>query len=307
MTMNKRNTKTIVTRVVTAQPNTMTKRKRNRNRGKKRRANGNRSYFADPFVSTLCDPEHILGVKWPGPTGVPTGTFQLTTDFIGSTLADGSFGVIVVPQSVNPGGPSIGNYATITASAAAYTWTGGTAFPGSTSAATIYDSFRVVSGCINLEHIGNTANDQGLAIGWWDIFNSNNQQNAPQTYGNAQITAANIAMSKAYSSSYPVRNGMCVRWRPADYSDSEFITPNPPAGVLVPLSMPVIGIVVTGAAPSVAIFKVRIVFNYEGIPGYDTTNFVNNTQASPPAASLERAAAWGRDMSDKITDRKSVV
>jgi len=250
------------------------------------------------FVATLEDPENVIGVKWPGPTGIPTGTFQLTTEYVDVTDAAGNYAIATIPQVVNTATGTFGYYIVgryATAGATSFTWGSSIAFNGSSSAGSIYDNFRVVSGCIKILNIGPTGTDQGLLIGGWDNFQSNNGTGAINTWGGLNIGTPGAMMSKSYTETIPLRNGMCVKWRPADYSDSEFIslTSNEV------MSMPLIWAGITGSNPGNSI-KIRVVFNYEGIAGSDTTNFIQTEGAPPPTSDLEGAAMWGRSLSDKI-------
>lgn len=137
--------------------------------------------------------------------------------------------------------------------------------------------------------------DQGLLIGWRDlIFTANASNSAPPP----NYTTANKLYSLGNNESYPLRNGVCVLWTPADYTDSVFLNTNAQS---TGESYPIIGIGLTGAQASTALLKIRIVFNYEGIAGNDTANFVDTTVMPPLQNTIEAAGQWGQIPTDKIT------
>jgi hypothetical protein len=254
-----------------------------------------------PFVATLQDPENVTGVKWPGPTAVPTGTFQLSYDGTITTDANGNYAGLVGPQ-ISAGTSNIGvlQAAASTTAGGNITWAAGpsTFFPSGASAGLIYDNFRVVSGCVKITYIGNTSTDAGLVTGWWDILNGIPSVANLITYGTQFVGSTSAVYSKAYSESWPLRNGLCNLWKPADYTDGAF---QPSLAVLaVTQSSPVLGFLINGATPSTALARIRIVFNYEGIPTSDTADFVSSTTNLGDINAPMEAAMWGQTVLDKI-------
>lgn len=249
------------------------------------------------YMRSLIDPEFTIGAKCPGPTGVPTGTYQLTSDFTASTDASGYYGLAVNPMVFYSSATAPGAYVPSTSTAGVATWAGNIYLGNATTAYNLYDSFRVVSGCLKVEYIGNTSVDSGLCVGFWDSPTIGaNTASALQTYMNTNYASTSTALSLAYNESYPLRHGQCITWRPLDYSDWDFVD-NGSAHVNCPL----IGFQIIGAPVSTACLKVRIIFNYEAVGRNDTLNLINmSTNPGESSDTIRQAATWGSSQSDKV-------
>jgi hypothetical protein len=135
---------------------------------------------------------------------------------------------------------------------------------------------------------GGTDDDDGLQIAGWTPISLNNTP--------ATVTSA---LSNSYSSIYPVRNGVCVLWRPKDNKSYEFHTTGSAPTMIDP--NPGVFIVNTGISQNDYAGMWRLTFNYEGIPTFDTANFVQpGTQEGNLGALKDAAMRWGQTLSDKI-------
>jgi len=291
---NRQNNKTTTTVTTTNTPNTTRTVALRSNR---RRDRNPRVRMIDPYVATLEDPERVSGVKCPGPTAVPTGTFQLTQDLLITSDASGYAGVAVNPMGSQGGG--IGTVSISSSTAGVVTWAAGTTIGSGTTAVNLYDHIRCVSGCIKVEYVGNSNVDGGMSTGWWDSLQANNAgaNFVAHLNGASGAPGQTSAFAKAYSASFPIRNGMCIRWRPMDFTSYAFINTITTATI----NMPYIAFQLYGVQASTQCAKVRIIFNYEGIAANDQGNFVRSTYTPTPLASSERAASWGQDLTSKIT------
>jgi len=189
------------------------------------------------------------------------------------------------------------------------TWptaTGATAtnFTGSVAAQGIYPLIRVVSGCLKVEYIGNTQTDAGLLCAWWQSMVYNNTVGAFGGKMNQFVANQQQAMNQPYGECYPLRQGVCVKWRPCDYSDFDFQQSDVASSLAG--SYPYIGFTVQGAAAN-SPFKVRIVFNYEGLTGPGGADFVNATPNFGNQESITKASIWGQTVTDKITPMNSGI
>jgi hypothetical protein len=256
----------------------------------------------NPYLAALMDPENVIGMKCPGPTGVPTGTFQLTYDAFLTTDANGYYCVAFNPMAMSSTGLGIMSQAT--SSGGTNTFTTNTYI--TTSVFNYYDAVRCVSACMKSEYVGNTSSDSGLNVGWWDVYTDLPTSGAFVNYlnGTAGVPSVNSAWAKAYNQAYPTRNGMCVLWRPIDYSTFDFYTNS----MTEVATWPCIGIQGLGVTASAAIVKVRVIANYEGILKADTNNFgTNTTTPNPPSGAAEEASSWAKWLGDKVVPIFGVV
>jgi hypothetical protein len=270
---------TLVTRTVTK-----TGRRRGR-KGNPNRLGGNPS----TYLRSLQDPENGSGARCPDATAVPTGTWQLTADLFATYVESPSGAIRASGIAVTPADMS---YSTVTAVGddGVFTWSAATALPGRTSSSAIYSYLRVVSGCLRHMFTGGTDDDDGIQIAGWTP-SCGAQQN--------QVSTAGTAMSSAYSSIYPVRNGICVLYRPKDNNSFAFHT----TGAAPTMSdlAPGLFIVTNGISQDDYAGMWRITLNFEGIAAYDTANFVQpGTQEGNLSAIRDAALRWGQTLSDKI-------
>lgn len=147
---------------------------------------------------------------------------------------------------------------------------------GASSAQVIYSHTRCVSAVITAEYIGDSATDAGTVIGFWvkpkanDTTQPNTFSGTPSVYPVTQDVPGSLLI--ADSTAVPLRNGMRQIWKPSDNRDMEFQVS---AAAGSDAHTPLIGIIAFGGTPSKGLLRIKIVANYEGIPAYDTTGFVD--------------------------------
>lgn len=233
-------------------------------------------------------PEDGAGCKIPYSTGVPTGTWQLTSDLTFTIDANGNVGLWAAPL-VNFG--VVASEASTTAGGA-ITWSTYAQFGGSATAAALYSSYRVVSGCIKVEYVGNSQTDGGQIVGMW---NENSNPGTTAT-SNASPATNTAAQAFAYSVTLPLRNGMELIWRPKDLDDTNFVT----TAQALTYTTPVIGAIVFGGTAGQAV-RMRIVFNYEGIATNDTSDFVQRSVTRNDSSQIDQVMNWSQTVLDKAS------
>lgn len=261
-------------------------RQRRRNGGSSGGSRGN-----DLYNRSLQNPD-VSGAKVPDLTAIPTGTFMQSNEFAITTTGDGVYSIAVQPGSYG------GVYWTTASSAASViTYGGATGFPSAPTVQGLYNFVRPVSGYIDVEFIGSTSNDQGQCCAY--IFKPNANGTVTPT-GVGSLLVPNTfagATSMAYSNTYPLRNGLRILYRPFDNSDFEFQRSDVASTLAFP---PIMGIFISGAANTAQVARVRMHFNYEGIPRADTTSFVQASSSPIDLSALSQAMKWGQEAAGKI-------
>lgn len=254
---------------ITTNTNTTSQpRKQNKKKTKKGGGGGR-----NPYLNSLLFPENGAGVKVPDSfTLIPTGTFQLTTDFALPTIADSTYG--------NIGGIYLdiagGKYGVVTYNST-LVWQA-IDMPGLATANAIFKSRRVVSACVMTTYIGSTMDDQGTVC----LFSIADNGGAPSAKPNDNWTLP-------YSKILPARQMTKVCYRPSDNEDIEFHSGSELAGTSGHVGF--IGNYFQGMSKTGTIL-VKVVINYEGIPASDTTNFVNASNSPRNKGWMEQTADY---------------
>jgi hypothetical protein len=274
--------------VLSANVATPKPRSTKRSRGARRsgRRNGRRgSPSINPanfYLHSLLDPERGAGAKVPDLVGFRTGTVQLTYDSTLTTAASTGDTVAIAVLPLLGNGSSIfpiQTAASATPGAIAaptnINWTQQNALASQT------DTIRPVSAILKAEFIGPSTADggqiTGMLLGRNTVVNFGTPGVLNIAGGPNAITTFGIAMSQYGSVTVPLRDGMCVRWKPQDNQDLEFFDntryPSSPNG-----DLPTMLIVATGLPSGVTYIRVRVCVNFELVPNSDTMTLID---ASP--------------------------
>lgn len=259
------------------------KKKNPRRRRSPRGAAAMRGPSSNQYFKSLIDPENNMG-RIPDPSTWKSSVFQIVENFDLTTASDGAVALVFSPTPVTPTSTGFQHVITSTnteASGAQGVWLTQTASTAVSSSAvgTNFRNWRVVSGCICAEYIGDTSTDAGT-ICCLPIFRG---QTAP--------TNMTVATAAAFNQQFPLRNGCRMLYRPLDNGDLEYFgggdAANPgislggvaygmwsAAGVTAPASGSPEGertpvafcVFINGATASKKVARVRCVFNYEAIP-----------------------------------------
>jgi len=201
----------------------------------------------------------------------------LTYDnIIGPVSSGDAAGALVIPF-LTSGSIEISSNTT---AGGALTWNN-TNWGSAAAVQALYGQARPVSGEIYAEFIGSTLNDQGYICAFQIPRN-----------GSIPTTIAGI-LALPYTRTYPLREGVRVLWKPEDNRDMEFIATNS-SGTYPSVGFIAVGL--AGVATQPNCLKLRLVFNFEGIPLSDQSTLVNASPSPIDLSSLERASRWGSDL-----------
>jgi len=244
------------------------------------------------------DPENNSGVKAPDLTGVPTGTYQVVSvipaNAVQSSNANFTGAGIWISPRVYQG--AYQTIASIDDTFGTYTWTAPVTIPGCDTNS-IYRETRLVSACVKFEYTGSTLYDAGVQVGIYTPLT------LPGTAAgsNAVPVSAVAAMASPYSEMYPLRNGICVLWRPIDPSDFFFTTS---VGGASNEHQNSFGIVIssldtTNFQTMPGFFTITM--NWEAVPQSQNQNLVQlKSGPSEGYSAIEQAYKWSQNLSDKI-------
>jgi hypothetical protein len=249
-----------------------------------------------PWYQSIIDPLHGADCKIPDETGVETGTLQdVTTGLITANTA-GVCGIRVMspyPNLSGPG-PSAYNYEILAAgaNAANMVYDPPQALSSQAALAAYAKGVRVVSACVSLTPEAALANNAGELLGFTEPFTDY----APLTYDEY---ANNYKTTLA-----PINNNrpVCSRWYPCavQHMDfKQFYHPSNPVGDGSDESpFWTFGVVASGPIPSLvgAVFRWRIVVNYEFIPQENAINILDARPSPSDAQETDLVENWVQGM-----------
>jgi len=227
----------------------------------------------NPYLRALMRPEDGAGIKVPDLMSFPTATFQLTQEFsLASGTGGDSLGVMITPVMADSANPIVTFAGTSAGSLSSITNRGWTS---SSAVTTAFQYFRPVSMVAKVMFIGPSTADGGLIIG----------STVPREFSYPANWSA--ALTVPFRTTFPLKNGVRVVWKPQDNSDLEF-----KKSTATSLDLPSIYIAATGLPSAVTYVNVRIVLNMEAIPKADSLELVTTAPSPVNLGWLERAASW---------------
>jgi hypothetical protein len=252
------------------------------------------SNITPPWSECLKDPE-IAGGKIPDVCGVPTGTWQCTSDGTLVAPASGAAGLFFNPLA----GVISSNITDFTTAGG---WGGTSSVGGYTSLTSVYESTRVVSAKIDLEFVGSSGTDAGQVAAALCRIPVNQVASAATLNASIYVPQTfNSLLTQSYSECYPVRNGLRILWRPIDNEDITFFNTGQTlttiaAGMMdCPSLVCGVSSMVTGQS-----VRFRIIVNYEGIPKSDTSGAISMTPSPANFNEIQKAYNWGQRLFDKV-------
>jgi hypothetical protein len=229
------------------------------------------------------DPENVMS-RIPDPSTWKSSIFQVVENFDLTTASDGAVSLCFSPTPASPSSTGFQHAIVSTnteASGAQGVWLTQTAQTSAASTAvnTNFQAFRVTSGCICVEYIGDTGTDAGTIV-VLPVFRGGK---CAGTFNNCVLATGNVQ--------FPLRNGARMLFRPLDNGDLEYFgggdAANPNLDLLgisygfwtaAGVTLPALGspegertpvgfqVFIAGATASKKVARARCVFNYEAIP-----------------------------------------
>lgn len=257
----------------------------------------------NPYTQTLLDPIRITGVKVPDVTSFPTSTVQLydRVDFVTSTAND--IGMCF--------SPTVATYrCSNTNLNGATAWNGWNAQADYTAFASIYHSYRPVSGCVRMWSNSSSTTNQGeLACALLP---------AGQALSTAAMGTFDQVAKRFGAFRGPLKSGVEMLWMPQDPASRTYRlkddanSTGQTGGV-----WPSLVFAFTGAQnPSTITFE--FYFNYELIPEDSTMNLVNSTAPYISSSDSEEATGiitklgsfarpFGEDLGSWLLDQGAIA
>jgi len=263
--------------------------KKNTQKKKKKFKKGRKGQRNDYFLS-LQDPEKFAGVRIPDMNSYPTCVSQITNDLTMGTNVNGSAAFFISPVSADIWQPPAGQNFFVVGTAPLNT----VSPAGAVSLYGIAAKVRVVSYIIKIEFVGASSTDQGQICGAEVIDILSMGTNLGNLSSFTQFQAL------PWSKTVPLRDGLFIRYRPADPKSFEFVpVTNLASGTWAtyistnddvgPLNLPGIAVAVNGALVSSPCLRIRQWANYEWVPVSDQISSETSVQSPVNMSQLEHA------------------